>query len=475
MEFGKNLFKKIRNIYYIMSKEIKSRIVFIKSKLDKNLSDDYTIDAINFYISNLDSCKELKFVNYFYINNEEEFEVTDKIYCKANKIIVDDKDDISYSLELYSYELKLKNLKDFIEELKEKYFYEQNNKLGSKKYYFDEHHVSLMKNQDNSIRFSMAPNELVFTMTQFNTNKSLKNVFGKHLNVVKERMDLFCNNPNWYKEKGIPHTLGILLHGPPGTGKTSIIKAIAKDTNRHIFNIKLQPDTTQTQLNNLFFNETVKVLKNGKTEVYNISLNDRIYVMEDIDCNNDMLLDREYIKETTTNEEKQNSNTFNNSFEENYEQNMDYFNNNFSNFNLETQQQNNITSKNSTNNNQLEEDKSEQVTLSFILNLLDGILETPGRILIMTSNYPDKLDKALIRPGRIDVNLKVGYCTLDMIEEMFIFFFKLSHDDRSKYNFSDINIKNDITPAQLNKLLLDNFNNKEQAYDDIISYINNDH
>ena len=79
--------------------------------------------------------------------------------------------------------------------------------------------------------------------------------------IDKERMDLFSNNPDWYKEKGIPHTLGILLHGPPGTGKTSLIKAIAKDTNRHIFNIRLYPDTTKTQLHNLFFNENVKLLK----------------------------------------------------------------------------------------------------------------------------------------------------------------------------------------------------------------------
>ena len=120
----------------------------------------------------------------------------------------------------FTPKLKLGQLKEFIEELK-KYFYEQNNKLGNQKYYFDEHHTSLMRNSDGTIKFSTAPHELSFTMTQFNTNKSLKNVFGKHLDVVKERMNLFCNNPEWYEEKGVPYTMGILLHGPPGTGKTS--------------------------------------------------------------------------------------------------------------------------------------------------------------------------------------------------------------------------------------------------------------
>ena len=449
-----------------MSQEITSKVVFIKSKDKEVDSTEYTVDAINSYISSLDSCKELKFVDYYYINNQEEFLVTDNIYCKANTLESDENNNItSYSLELYSYDLKLGQLKEFIDELKKKYFYQQNNKLGNQKYYFDEHHVSLMRNSDNSIKFSMAPNELSFTMTQFNTNKSLKNVFGKHLHVVKERMDLFCNNPDWYKDKGIPYTLGILLHGPPGTGKTSLIKAIAKDTNRHIFNIKLLPDTTKTQLNNLFFNETVKVIRNGKTEMYSIPLDERIYVMEDIDCDSDILLDRKEVKETEISK-LPDFTKHENSFESRYEE-FRFGQNKYSNFGISEPQNNNIPQ--STYTNQLiEEDTSEQVTLSFILNLLDGILETPGRILIMTSNYPDRLDKALIRPGRIDINLRVGYCDIEMIQEMFEYFYKLSDN---KFNFSNCIVKNNLTPAQLNKILLDNFNNPRKAYQEIIDMI----
>ena len=88
----------------------------------------------------------------------------------------------------------------------------------------------------------------------------------------------------------------VIATGPPGTGKTSIIKAIAKDTNRHIFNIKLYEDTTRTQIHNLFFNENVKVIKNGQTEIYTIPLSERIYVLEDIDCDNELLIDRELKK-----------------------------------------------------------------------------------------------------------------------------------------------------------------------------------
>ena len=320
-----------------------------------------------------------------------------------------------------------------------------------------------MKNRNNQIKFSTASNEIVFTMTQFNTNKSLKNVFGDHLKLIKERMELFLNNEQWYINKGIPYTLGILLHGPPGTGKTSIIKAIAKDTKRHIFNIKLYKDTTKTQVHNLFFNETIKVIKNGKTEVFTIPLNERIYVLEDVDCDNDLLLDRKF---KTIKQKNVNFTKYKNSFECKYQQ-ID-INNNYAQFLPQ-----NYTNESKSNNsnkinieNLIQEDTSEQLTLSFILNILDGILETPGRILIMTSNYPEKLDKALIRPGRIDINLKVGFCDKIMIKEMYAFFYN------KHIELDNTSINKNITPAQLNKILLDNFNNSEKARLEILEYFN---
>ena len=457
------------------------KIVFVKS--NHTSTTDYTVDAINNYICNLDSCKELKFMDYFYINNENEFNVTDKIFAKAIKQEEGKHNEItSYSLEIYSYELKLSELKIFIDTIKENYLSEQNNKLGSQRYYFDEHHVSLMKNRDDTYRFSMANQELSFSMTKFNTNKSLDNVYGEHLKVVKERMNLFINNPDWYRDKGIPYTLGILLHGPPGTGKTSLIKAIAKDTDRHIFNIKLQSDTTQTQLNNLFFNENVNVLKKGKNELYSIPLNKRIYVIEDIDCNNDILLQRQY---QTTKEKIRVTKPANNTPAFQYHDD-NIFGGQFASLNNPTNNSSKFTNCNYNScqsehipgrdiNKQPidlgpEEDQSEKVTLSFILNLLDGILETPGRILIMTSNYPDKLDTALIRPGRIDINLKVGYCDNSMIYEMYNNFYKIKDEDKKTFKLDNIN---EITPAHLNKILLDNFNDKEKAYNDIIDSLSN--
>lgn len=409
------------------SKEIKSDNVCSSIKfVQKENSDDMIFNAINYYIVNHNNSKNLKYYNSFSVINEERFILDNDYQCLVTNI-TDDEADKSYKIEFISYSRTLTEMKQFVDKLTKQYMYEQKNKLGIQKYFFDEKHVTLPKDQEGVIQLDKAPKNITFNMTPFNTNKSLKNVFGNHLSSIKERVDMFINNKEWYIKKGIPYTLGILLHGPPGTGKTSLIKAVAKDTNRHVINIKLYKDTTQTQLRNLFFDEKINVLVDGKTEHFNISMDERIYVIEDIDCLTDIIYNRtsEPLEEPLE------------TLEVEYEP-------------IKCEKKNPYVF-------------GEELSLSFILNLLDGILETPGRILIVTTNHVEKLDKAFIRPGRIDVNLEVGYCTLDMIKSMFEFFYE---EDCSEL-FKDYTYTQDITPAELNKYILNHYNNKENAFKEL--------
>ena len=57
--------------------------------------------------------------------------------------------------------------------------------------------------------------------------------------------------------------------------------------------------------------------------------------------------------------------------------------------------------------------------------MLDGINESSGRIIIMTSNKPDVLDKALIRPGRIDLKIHFKKCSRFDIMKMINLFWDL--------------------------------------------------
>jgi len=54
-----------------------------------------------------------------------------------------------------------------------------------------------------------------------------------------------------------------------------------------------------------------------------------------------------------------------------------------------------------------------QVTLSGLLNFVDGLWSSCGdeRIIIFTTNHKERLDPALLRPGRMDVHIHMSYCT----------------------------------------------------------------
>jgi chaperone BCS1 len=60
----------------------------------------------------------------------------------------------------------------------------------------------------------------------------------------------------------------------------------------------------------------------------------------------------------------------------------------------------------------------ENNNLSYFLNILDGLNECPGRIIIMTTNKPEHLDNALIRPGRIDFKIHMTKATIDDIKQI---------------------------------------------------------
>merc|ERR1719231_993742 len=72
--------------------------------------------------------------------------------------------------------------------------------------------------------------------------------------------------------------------------------------------------------------------------------------------------------------------------------------------------------------------KRDKLNLSGLLNVLDGVVDTPERIVVMTTNHPEILDPALIRPGRIDQKLLLGYMKWHNVVDMINHYFQLTKD-----------------------------------------------
>lgn len=494
-EFGNKYYESKKQNYLpsvLNTKEIKSNIIFNRRY---NENEDETTDAIIDYMCKQNSVKKLIFSNKFILNNTEPFLISKDIYGKLNNIEYDTEKNITDIIfEIYSEELSLSELRKWVNNIIHLYQIQKKNNLGDKKYYFNELPQNLPHDLNTGeIRFESAASNLVFTMSEFHTNKQLSNVFGKHIDIIRERIDLFINQPEWYIKRGIPHTLGILLHGPPGTGKTSLIKAIAKDTDRHIINISLRECSTQTQLRNLFFNENLTILDNKTNVNIIIPLEQRLYVIEDIDCLTNIVIDRKILeKEKEKEKEEKKDDTVKASFisqpSQLYQPSQSFESQQISSFNMSNMPS--ISSKENSldklfqqsltgNDNQKKSNKpknkknkiqnSEQITLSFLLNLLDGVLETPGRILIMTSNYPEKLDKALIRPGRVDLSFNFGNADTYMIKEMFKHFYDNEMMNIEMLEKKIEKIDNKYTPAELINILCMNYKNSDKALKSLLS------
>jgi len=71
------------------------------------------------------------------------------------------------------------------------------------------------------------------------------------------------------------------------------------------------------------------------------------------------------------------------------------------------------------NGRQAADPDDESLTFSGLLNAIDGIGAPEGRVIFMTTNHIDRIDPALIRPGRIDVRLTFGTATTSQVKRLF--------------------------------------------------------
>jgi len=108
------------------------------------------------------------------------------------------------------------------------------------------------------------------------------------------------------------------------------------------------------------------------------------------------------------------------------------------------------------------EDETEQIDLSFLLNLLDGTLESSGRIIAISSNYPERIDKALIRPGRIDMIVQFRKCNRTILQEMVNNFYDIEIVDWTTPELEYV-----WTPAEVNQILFRNFDKPEDAMNEL--------
>jgi mitochondrial chaperone BCS1 len=278
--------------------------------------------------------------------------------------------------------------------------------------------------------------DIMFESHNFYSNKNFSNIFFDDKQNLMNRLIYFQNGGAEYLKLGIPYTLGFLFFGDPGCGKTSTIKAMANYTKRHIIEIPLSKIKTCSELKKIFFTDTI----NG----HYVPPDKKIIVLEDIDCMGSIVQKRE-----TLNNQKNVTGVIN-KMEEQIENGMIEDKNLYRHKDEYTDDS--VDRKNELYERlmryQLEGEDNDKLTLSYILNLIDGVLEQPGRILVITTNHPEKLDSALIRPGRIDMKVHFRKASSTVSAEILELFFNKVVDKEIKEKLPD----NQWTPAEVFEL-----------------------
>jgi hypothetical protein len=173
----------------------------------------------------------------------------------------------------------------------------------------------------------------------------------------------FKDHRDRFQKYGFPYRGGLILSGAPGCGKSSTILATATYLQKDIYYLDLGQIRTNHEL------------KLCVDHIRTNSANGGVIIFEDIDCMNDIVHRR---PEGTVDLNKD------------------------------------------TNLTKITEEVEGPLSLSYLLSVLDGTMAPEDVIFIMTTNHIEKLDKALIRPGRIDLDIELTKCTRTQLQKIYL-------------------------------------------------------
>ena len=195
-----------------------------------------------------------------------------------------------------------------------------------------------------------------------------------------------------FGRRGLPWRLGFLFSGLPGCGKTSAIEAIAHELHRSVISVPMSRIRTAAQLRSLFVCGDRRT-NDDQDKSYKVPYVRAVYVLEDVDAAGDLFLRRAAPDRADSERRPLTS----------YKKGDRYPDAAAIAAATAT-----AVASIASGGKAAAAQPDEPLTLADVLEMLDGVVKMPGRVVVFTTNHPERLDPALLRPGRVDVRLEFG-------------------------------------------------------------------
>jgi hypothetical protein len=274
--------------------------------------------------------------------------------------------------------------------------------------------------------------KLVYREFPYYSNKHLdKNIFFEGRGAFIEFMDRFGpvgTHDDLYVKMGVTKKAFLLLYGSPGCGKSTLIKGLLNRTGRHGIMVRWDRLKTCADFCSLFRSPKI----NGKP----FKLEDYIFIFEDFDANsNETLkkrktdgLDKKALLRAiktlkkTTKDGGQDGDGDDGHGDDADDDSCSAGDSDTDPKNVAKQHLTHVLEK-------LEKPTADELTLECVLNVMDGIAEMPGGMMVFTTNHFDKIDPAFYRSGRIDKIVEFKKASVLIIKEMVFRFFDIGLPD----------------------------------------------
>ena len=178
-----------------INNKIQTKSSSIIVKLSINDAENVIGQALMDFITNNNNTKHVSFNNtHFILNQEDIIEISDEIFIQlidtsTSEDVSKKTSDIIQTINLFSYTLSMHQLRLFLDKITREFKLKIQNKLGSDIYYFNQIPIQAIKQVNGTKDYSKLPNNCVFSMKKFHTNRKFENLFGPEINVIRNILD----------------------------------------------------------------------------------------------------------------------------------------------------------------------------------------------------------------------------------------------------------------------------------------------